>query len=55
MRWSTRVNTGWAAVMKFFDPKSEKDEDNAAALHLEFWIILGIVALSWLQAIWVIL
>jgi hypothetical protein len=41
--------------MKFFNPESERDEANATALHVEFWIILGIVALSWLQAIWAIL
>jgi len=41
--------------MKLFDPKSECDEANAAPLHVEIWIILGIVALSWLQAIWAIL
>ena len=41
--------------MKFFDPRSENSDADARALHLEFWIILGIVTLSWLQAIWAIL
>jgi len=41
--------------MSFIDPKFDREDAGERALHFEFWAILGIVTLSWLQAIWAIL